>query len=62
MIASNWFLLIVGISFASGGLVGALIDGFSLGFTASAIAGFALIVVGGMPIWKKMFGSQKDDE
>lgn len=62
MIASNWFLFIVGVSFASGGLVGVLIDGFSLGFTVSAIVGFALIVVGGMPIWKKMFGFQKEDE
>lgn len=62
MTEHHWNNFVLGLGFFIGGLVSLLTDGFSWTFSWFTIMGFAGIVIGGMPIWRKIFGFKEEDE
>lgn len=61
MTEQGWNNFLVGFAFFIGGLISLLTDGFSWTFSWFTILGLAGIIIGGMPIWKKIFGPKKED-
>lgn len=61
MTEQGWNNFLVGFAFFIGGLISLLTDGFSWTFSWFTILGLAGIIIGGMPIWKKIFRPKKED-